>query len=646
MDLTPPRLDAVCADRAPVPTIALARGGALRVVSYVFVVFTLWSLIGRYWGIQHDALGYVVDAMARLHGQPLAGDLFLRYRSQDEFTIFPGLLAACIARFGVDHAAALLTFVALASWTVLSWFLASRLVGRDLARLSVGLILVLPGWYSASEVFRYAEPFVTARGLAEVSSLAAVLAVLRGHRLAAIGLAALGLLLHPLMALPGLLMATALALPLSGWKQWSAAWLLVVAGACAGSFVLIRPDAFMDGPWLAVTRQRSGFLFVDVWHSRDWEVAVQAIATLAIAVVAIPASEARRVAATALWVGTAGLALATIASTLLPLTLLVQGQPWRWLWIGRYFATALLPFVAVTSWRHGAAGRAAALLLASAWLLTDSGSTRDLPPFGAGGLLCMASLAVLAMRRHLSPSTAAVIEKLSWVVIALVGVVFVSVVTVAVHNNFSFGRDPVWIQRVTDVLYTPGFTAAIVIAAWFAAFRLAKGWFAAAFTVAALGIATASAKETVAVWTKENFGDEQRAQFAPWRARIPRDSEVLWDDAPQAAWLLLDRRSFLSVSQAAGTTFSADTTREIVRRANALSALVSPGTWWLDPATRGDRFRDLTPGILRSICQEPSLGYVVSRIDIGSWVNRAEWPGKADFLYLYDCGPLRQAGKP
>jgi hypothetical protein len=618
------------------------RIGPLGLLGYVAAVLAAWSIIGRYWGIQHDALGYALEAIATLRPDPLAGDIFLRFRSQEEFTVFPQFFAYFVARLGVDRAASLLTFSFLVAWITLAWQITRRLEGRPLAWLSVGLLLVIPGWYSAGEVFRYLEPFLTARGLAEVLVLGAVTAALSSRQLVAVGCLAIALVMHPLIALPGVLLVAAFRLPLSGWKHWAFVAILVL-GAVVGSCVLTLPEPLMDPDWLQIARWRTGFLFLGEWGARDREVASQTILTLAIAAMALPPSQARKLVSGALCVAAAGILLAFIASEFLPLKLLLQGQPWRWLWTGRFVATALLPLILLTLWRSDTIGRVSALLTACAWLLTNSGSTRDVPPMGAGGLLCLAALVLWALRHRVSEGAARVLQGLAWVIVSIVGASFLLVIVIAAGNNFDFGHEPVWVQRVTDVLYTPGIAALWVCAAWQAAFVARRRWQIATVSAASLVLLIGGFPETWSRWTNAPFSVVQRAKFADWRERIPTGSEVLWHEAPQAVWLLLDRRSYLTVSQAAGAIFSRETTDEIVRRAHALSALVAPGVWWQDPSARHEDFRDLTPKVLGSICQDPALGFVVSSTNLGMAVAQAEWPGQADFVYLYDCGTFRTA---
>lgn len=616
----------------------------LPLAPYLLVLIAIWGLLFRYWGIQHDALAYMLQIVARLKPDPLAGDIFLRFTSQEEFTLFPALCAPLVARLGVDTAGALLTFAALVAWLIVAWQLLRYLQGSSLAWLALGLLVAVPGWYSAGEVFRYAEPFLTARTATEVLSLAALLACLKRRWVWAAALLGIGAFLHPLMAFPAVLIAIALALPLTTPSRWTLLFSGLVVLPIAGSFVLGAPAPFIDGDWLSVTHSRSGFLFADTWEARDREVFATTLLTLAVAARALPQAAMGRVALAALCIGAAGLVLAIIASDWLPLKVLLQGQSWRWLWVGRVMSIAAIPLIVTTLWTSGRAGRAAAALLCSAWLLTDAGSTRDIQPIGVSGLLCVLALLVWEVRQRISERSAGVVQSAAIGVLVVAGGYLLSLILNVAQHDFSFGTDPVWVQRAYELVRTPGIAILIVTATWWTTMNRWQS--PAAVTLAALGLALilASLPETLDSWTRQPLGTKARNEFALWRATIPTESEVLWDDAPQAVWFLLDRRSYLTVAQGAGTVFSREIATEIRRRANSLAALVSPGSWVLDPASRGAELRPLSPAILHSICQDEALGFVVSRVDINAGAPRAEWPAKADFVYLYDCRLYRNPG--
>lgn len=620
------------------------RSSGVWTAVFGLVLLALWSVLGRYQGIGHDAVVYALQAIARLHPDPLSGDVFLRYQSQDRFTVFPLAYAYLIDVIGVDRAAASLTFAFQVGWYAAACGIARRMQSAALALLSLALLLFLPRFYGAMEVFRYAEPFLTARIVAEALSLAALLCWVASRRGVALACIALALLVHPLMAFPVALVMAVHQLPLNRFRSGAILGIVIVVGAACGGFLIGQPEPYIQGEWLEAARQRSGFLFTDLWGIPDWETQVLVLATLGLAAMALPiGTTARRLAASALLVAIAGLTLAILSSQWLELKVLLQGQPWRWPWIGKVLAIAMLPSLVVSMWRAGAAGRAASLLLAISWLLAGIGALRELPPFGVAGLLCSFALVLWTVRDKITPEALRHLRILVVIAPLLVVVFFASVATIAVTNNFSFGYDPFWVQRVHDVLGTPGIAAAIAAFAWYllivARSQVAGGMCA----IAAAALLYGAGPEYVRRWVNSPFDDTHRQQMLEWRQIIPQNAEVLWSAVPHGAWLLLDRRSYISISQGAGSVFSDETTKELLRRADVLSPLVSPGFWFLEPKAIQEGERDLTPEIMHAICKDPTLGFVIHKHEIAGAVGRVEWPGPGYFIHLYDCRKFRTA---
>lgn len=623
---------------APRSPVSVWRGCA-----FLIVLFSIWTLVSRYKGIYHDAAVYLLQAAAKLDPAPLAGDVFLRFQSQDQFTVFSFISGTVVQAVGPDHAAATLTLFFLAAWYSAGWAIAKELQGPRLALLALAALLLLPGAYGARGVFRYAEPFMTARCLAEALALAAVYAMLTSRRLASVVLAIAALLVHPLMTFPVILVMVTYTLPLRRPIGWIALGALLALGAISGSYLLSLPDPFMSGAWLDIARRRSGYLFTDTWRVHDWEIVAQVTVTLALAVSVLTAGGTRRLLSSALVVSVVGTLLAVFASQVATIEILLQGQPWRWLWIGRVLATITLPLICLTLWRAGPVGRATVLLLTAGWLLGGLGSLREIPPFGVGGLLSLSATLLWHLRGKLSPSFRASLAVLSVSIPLLVGLVFVSFGITAATSRFSFGNDPQWVQRLHDVLGIPGIAMTFCGIAWYFIIATPRIVVGVATAAAATVMLIGAAPVTLDRWTVAYYDSAQRAYFEPWRRAIPRDAEVYWPGAPQAVWLLLGRRSYMSISQGAGSVFSAESSEELLRRAQVLAPIVAPGYWFLDPEAVETRPRDITPNIMRNICTDVSLSFVVANQRFDGAVASGDWPGPGYRNYLYRCADFRAA---
>ncbi len=110
---------------------------------------------------------YTVLALARLHPAALGHDLFVRYGTQDHYTIFSPLYAAAIRAGGLEPGAAVLAFATHVAFFGAAWLVARRLLSASEALLAVGLLAVLPSWYGSNSVFAYIEGFLTPRQSAE-----------------------------------------------------------------------------------------------------------------------------------------------------------------------------------------------------------------------------------------------------------------------------------------------------------------------------------------------------------------------------------------------------------------------------------------------------------------------------------------------
>ncbi len=266
-----------------------------------------------------------VSSLARIHPQ-LATDLYLQNTSQDQFTIFSPFYAAFIRLLGLESAARLLTLVFTAWLVAASWNVIRALADRDAAWLGVAFLLVVAGDYGGSGVFRFSETFLTARLPAECLIVTALGVHLRGRKLLALCLAVGALFIHPLIALPGLLLLMCMRVPAR----------VAVAGAFAGLWVpshIALAATVMDEAWLNIVKERSQFLLLPLWSAQDWDVNIQPLMTLAFMMMALPDPQIRKLCSAATLVGAAGLAVAWIGSVIGPAAILVQGQAWRWMWV-------------------------------------------------------------------------------------------------------------------------------------------------------------------------------------------------------------------------------------------------------------------------------------------------------------------------
>ncbi|MGO8977615.1 MAG: hypothetical protein ACLQNV_29365, partial [Steroidobacteraceae bacterium] len=172
----------------------------------------IWLLTHRYGGITNDAQLYAIQALARIHPS-LGKDLYLQNVSQDHYTVLTPLYAAVIRSMGLAPAALLLMILCRVCGLAAAWLLVRRFANPAAAALALALLIIVPGSYGGSGVFHTAEDFLSARSFAEALVVSALACHFGGYRRLGLAIASATLLVHPLMALPGVLLLICIGLP-------------------------------------------------------------------------------------------------------------------------------------------------------------------------------------------------------------------------------------------------------------------------------------------------------------------------------------------------------------------------------------------------------------------------------------------------
>ncbi len=176
----------------------------------VAAVVSAWLLVRPYGGIRHDARLYFAQALFGDDPAFLANDLLIANDQQMQFSIYGQLIDLGLHWLEPGTVALILTAVGL-----VAWILAASLLGRTLTRRwwwIIALIIPLAGAsYGPHGIFLFAEGYATPRGIAEALAVAAIAFALREKIWLAVGLAALGGLVHPLVAVSGLIAVVCIA---------------------------------------------------------------------------------------------------------------------------------------------------------------------------------------------------------------------------------------------------------------------------------------------------------------------------------------------------------------------------------------------------------------------------------------------------
>lgn len=608
------------------------------------LLVALWALTHRYAGLDRDARVYAIQALSRLRPN-LATDLYLQNTSQDQYTLFSPFYAFFIDKLGLENSAILLTGIFIAWFMSAAWAIAERTSGYKLAWLSAAFLVATPGYYGAFHVFQFPEPYLTARLPAYALVVSAIALHLWGRRWMAFAAAAFALAVHPIMALPGVLLLCCLNVtPRMGLMFAAAGVLTALAIAAAAAFLPVHTSLFtlMDPLWLEVVHERSQFLFLQLWSLQDWDLNIRPFLSLTLTIMVLPEGTARKLALAALTVGVAGMAIAWIAGTVGPVAILVQGQAWRWEWITILATILLIPSTLVRTWESPQCGPICSLGLILAWTFP-----------AVDGTLCIGMTLILwSVRSRITAravqwlrmaATVIAVGVLGWV-LATIGMSLV-LPTNGYHGLNAF----LLVLRTISML---DLVPLLVFgAAWCWVFRGRSSL--GPYILPTISVTLAVLATWSSLQQRPRLDSAQYlSEFADWRTLIPENSTVFVtpaQDTGTLVWFALQRPNYLTVDQSAGVIFSRATALEVKRRSAVLLPVEEP-SWRLQtriavkhahPNAKLELYHHLTAQSLYSICSDPQLGFVMSNTPLGIQPLARRSAGKWRDWNLYDCRKIR-----
>ena len=607
----------------------------LALAAMALLAFATWMLEHPYVGLHHDSIIYTLLALARLHPDALSGDVFLRFGSQDRYTVFSPLYSEAISLVGLEPAAAFLTFAAHLAMLGCAWLVARRFMSALAATFGVALLLAAPGEYGSFIFFHYLEGFLTPRLPAEALVLAAIAATLtRRYWLGGVCLVG-ALLLHPIMATAGVafLVLTFVAPARPRLTAAAAAILLLSSLAIVQASSLLGR---LDPDWFEIVRASSPFLYVSLWSVSDWGRICVPLAVLAIGLLAGTTQDLRRVCGGALIMVACGLAMTLLYCDLLHVIIFTDVQSWRWLWLADVLAILLTPVIAGDCWRSGTAGKVAVILLASAWTLRDESSALYIVP------VAVACAGIPSSWRNHRYARLVLFGSCALLLIAVANDLAARLVY---EEPYDTAAAPL-LQELRSLCGDGVVPAALLVAAWFGLRRTQSIPRNVLLVATAMAICAALVPMEWPYWTHTLYTPALAREFAPWRAEIPPHAEVLWPDIPIPAWYLLERPNYWSSAQVAGAIFSRDKSLLLRQRTASINTgLVRSGLIKSDFPQRslGLVLSDITKMNARAVkelCADPDLRYVVSWFRLGRPVVAPLTPDPAkpnSRLYLYRC---------
>ena len=583
--------------------------------------FLVWLLNHPYQGVWHDARIYGLLAAHWLNPQALATDLFFSFGSQGTLSLFTPLFGELVRWLGLDRAAWWVTLGGGLMWVGACFLLARVMLGTGFAaRFAVFLGAVAVISYSPNaSTFVIGENFATARSWAIPLGLASVAAMAAKRQGWSLGLSLTALALHPLHGVwPVALWVLA---RLRAQMALSLALLPVAVVVLLG---VMNPDLphlrLMTGDWLDFAwNSAPDIVFKTPLHTRLPQ--YSGVLILLWLGARVGSEEWRVLYSRLLLLGVGGLGLAMIASYLLPIEIVVQGQFWRVMALLIPLAAVALLDLARRVWHSSAGGR---LLVGVVAVLASMGFNWLL------GALCALGLASLIPRDRIGRIEAWAGQWRLWLGGALVVFVLSTVPNVLAGWEVAGGQlmNPWWAgaELFHGLVAGNSWHLAAVLAlvlGWMGGDTSAvtgRKWLLVILVLAAAGLVTLA---TLRTWDRRSgqYRVEQACYLDascpphPFSQWIVPGSTVYWPQRELTVWFEIGTASYFGEIQATGRLFSAEKFHEGQRR----QAWVAAGN---DP---------------RHLCADPILDWVVLPYSVPELsvqtVSRNE--------YLYSCATLR-----
>jgi hypothetical protein len=323
-----------------------------------------------YAGINHDARLYSVQVLNYVEGGSYADDLFFRYGSQDDYSLFSRLAGPLVQTFGLPAA---FFVIYLLSKSLLCWGMiriVQTLVPNRLAStLALIYCMALTNRHGDLHMLPMQENFVTPRMLACALVLIGLDLLLRAWPIVSCLVILLAVGIHPLMAFGGLLIWAGFHL----WKYLGVkAFIGISVGAGVASAIVLSVESLgircfgeMDDDWRQAIMYASPFNFPSLWSWRDWCVLAFQLVILGIVIWKYRFGDVDKFRLLiVLMLVTLAASVGSILAEQLPYALFFQGQPYRALWMLAFLHLAFA-FWLCAEWSNDASlpGRLASCVL-------------------------------------------------------------------------------------------------------------------------------------------------------------------------------------------------------------------------------------------------------------------------------------------
>lgn len=593
----------------------------------------LWWLSREFFGPgDHDGIFYSGEAFRHLMPTHFEKDIFFNSTTQGNYSIFGLAYAQAIQFMDFGLAAWFMSLGGRLVWISGAWFL-SRTLSKNLPesqRVAVlAVLLLLSSTYDGVGFFKSGEAVVTSRNWAEGLVLLAISQAVNRRRLWAWLLSTLALTLHPLMALPGLVIVWGLETPrirsFTGWIGGSA----IILAAAFQLDPIDRLFTTFDDIWWQIISDRNVYITPTQWPlHRISATLFLLVLCLYVAKHEIEASY-RRLAQVVGYLTVIDLALWLIGVTFHNV-LLVQLQLWRVLWIAQLLIPALW-IRTLRPWSQWQAPDAVHVVLILAALISLSWSIHIGVLIGIWVIHPRARAFFAAHPLLARPSVIAA----SATFLLTLPAIYPDIVI----HLFLFSQTTATYPTLLALCQEPVVTLpTLALVAALTHYLPKRHLTQPLIAVCLVGCGLYGAIDQ---WQKSQ---EPLADVRPLQSLIPPGASVYWDQGVIHTWLVLHRASYISFQQGSGAIFSRPLALEFVRRMRFLDEMgIHESGGRLGESSAPNSANPV------GLCQDRALDFLLlqgSHPQATRQIPHPYAPYADPVLSIFDCAQLRHGFAP
>lgn len=618
----------------------------LAIVASIFLLLAAMFALRPYNGIRHDSILYFGQAYRLLFPAGFSSDLFFAYGSQSDFTVFPQILAFFLGFLNVGVASMLGVAISFLLFIAASVNFATKISdSKKIVFWILFCLVIWPSGYGGFGMVKYQEPFLTGRSLAEPIVIFALAALVTKRQWVALTLLVVAASLHPLQALPGLLIWW-MFLVLNN-RRWIVLPFVLLFGLCItqwlGKDVFGRIFLRYDIDWMDAISNANKLVFMAQWPLSSWLwLGVDLFAVL----VATPYLKGnfRRLGVILLTSTMACCVASLLLVDVFRFSFPTGLQLWRIQWILHWFAVVCIPIVFFGLRKEGDSNRPRLFLFVVTMIVAA--------PYGnlASIYMVLFTVPLFLFWPFISKRIGVGYIKLLYagliVAVLLNFVRYVGYLLVGAKLDFSAIE---WINGLLALSHP------VILIAIFALGRCAwkrsnywKPWLVA--------LSIGSLVVSIMLWdqrsARSHMIESKSAIATELKSIIEPEAAVFWYGDLLATWIMLERSSYWSDMQEAGLLFNRGTAIESARRRLLLEPYLFQAEFcqMMDGMNRRQNSCEIDLESIRDVCEDEKFkqGYLVLPNKLAVQPV-AKWSGMKDgdipyegqegnnLLYLYSC---------